>query len=103
MNIAENIRKYREQAGMLQSELGKHLGVSAQAVSKWELGKAEPDCTCILKMCSLFGISADDLLGAEVSRQFKQEAVEQAFMNDLTEEERNQVLSYAEFLRSSRK
>jgi transcriptional regulator with XRE-family HTH domain len=63
MSLAENIRFHRERVGMYQSELGKALGVSAQAISKWELGKAEPDQESILKMCELFGISADQLLG----------------------------------------
>ena len=65
MKMSDNIRHYRDKAGMLQSELGKKLGVSAQAVSKWELGKAEPDRDCIAKMCSLFGISANELMGIE--------------------------------------
>lgn len=63
MSIATNIRRYREQANMYQSDLGKALGVSAQAVSKWELGKAEPDSDSIMKMCQLFGVTADQLLG----------------------------------------
>ena len=63
--MAANIRRYRELADMYQSDLGKALGVSAQAVSKWELGKAEPDGECILKMCKIFGITADELLGRE--------------------------------------
>lgn len=62
MSMAENIRYYREKAGLYQTELGKKLGVSAQAVSKWELGKAEPDKTSIEKMCRLFGVTADRLM-----------------------------------------
>ena len=65
MSIAKNIRLYRERAGMYQSALGEYLGVSAQAVSKWELGKAEPDTKCIEKMCKLFGITADKLMDIE--------------------------------------
>lgn len=65
MDLASSIRYYRERANMFQSDLGKALGVSAQAVSKWELGKSEPDRDCILKMCTLFNISADELLGRE--------------------------------------
>ena len=65
MGIAANIRAYREAAGMYQSDLGKALGVSAQAVSKWELGKAEPDSESIMQMCQLFGVTADQLLGID--------------------------------------
>lgn len=63
MDMAMNIRYFRERANMYQADLGKALGVSAQAVSKWELGKAQPDRDSILKMCGLFGITADQLLG----------------------------------------
>ncbi len=62
MKMSEKIRYYRDRAGMLQSDLGKTLGVSAQAVSKWELGKAEPDRDSIAKMCAIFNISANDLM-----------------------------------------
>ena len=65
MNLAENIRFYREKHSMYQSDLGKALGVSAQAVSKWELGKAEPDGRSISKMCDIFSISIDELFGRE--------------------------------------
>lgn len=63
MSLAENIRFYRKREGMYQSDLGQYLGVSAQAVSKWELGKAEPDKECIGKMCALFQVSSDTLMG----------------------------------------
>ena len=65
MGLAENIRFFREMRNMYQSDLGQILGVSAQAVSKWELGKAEPDQDCIVKMCRLFGITSDQLFGLE--------------------------------------
>ena len=65
MGLADNIRYYRKQAGLHQAALGQKLGVSAQAVSKWELGKAEPDRESIASMCSLFGISSDALLGIQ--------------------------------------
>jgi len=68
MSMAENIRYYREKAGMYQADLGRELGVSAQAVSKWELGKAEPDKTCIEKMCRLFDVSADRLMDISIDK-----------------------------------
>lgn len=69
MNLPESIRYFRERAGMYQSDLGRFLGVSAQAVSKWELGKAEPDSTCIIKMCQLFECSANDLFGTDGTKK----------------------------------
>lgn len=107
MEMAANIRCYRERAGMYQTDLGKALGVSAQAVSKWELGKAEPDRDSILKMCSIFGISADELLGREPQKNaahsggLREETA--AAMADLSPDELRQVIQYAEFLKASRK
>lgn len=69
MGLAENIRYFREKKNMYQSDLGHYLGVSAQAVSKWELGKSEPDQSCIVKMCQLFEISSDQLFGIEPREQ----------------------------------
>lgn len=69
MSMADNIRYYREKASMYQSDLGRELGVSAQAVSKWELGKAEPDKTSIEKMCRLFGVSADRLMDISIDSE----------------------------------
>ena len=82
MKMSESIRFYRENAGMRQLDLGQHLGVSAQAVSKWELGKAEPDRECIEKMCNLFGIDSDTLLGislpsfSEITKSLHRPSVE---------------------------
>lgn len=48
---------------MTQKELGDKLNVSAQAVSKWENGQTEPDASTIIKLCEIFKISTDELLG----------------------------------------
>lgn len=61
--IADNIRKYRKLAGLKQSDIAEAVGLSAQAVSKWELGKAEPDNNCIEILCKLFNVTANDLIG----------------------------------------
>ncbi len=63
MNYSDTIKMLRENRGMKQSKLGECVGVSSQAISKWETGKAEPAIDAILKMCDLFDVSADYLLG----------------------------------------
>lgn len=63
MAYGDRIRMFRERNKMFQSDLGKALGVSAQAVSKWELNKAEPDSESITKMCELFDTDANELMG----------------------------------------
>ena len=68
MSIGSQIKYYREKSGMLQTDLGEALGVSAQAVSKWERDKAEPDSSTIRKMCEIFGIDANAIYEQQESR-----------------------------------
>ena len=62
MELSERIALARRQAGLSQEQLGEKLGVSRQAVSKWESGQSNPDVAYIAEMCRLFGISSDWLL-----------------------------------------
>ena len=104
MRIHANIRYYREKSGMLQSDLGKLLGISAQAISKWEVGRSEPDIESILKMCDLFNITADELLGRDDKQTKADGDVEKMVsqLQDLSPEQKRQILDYAAFLRSAR-
>lgn len=62
MGLNERIMQLRKQAGWTQEQLGEKLGVSRQAVSKWEAGQANPDVEYLAEMCRLFGVSSDWLL-----------------------------------------
>ena len=62
MELKERIALARKQAGLSQEQLGEKLGVSRQAVSKWESGQSNPDVAYLAEMCRLFGVSADWLL-----------------------------------------
>ncbi|MBQ2973201.1 MAG: helix-turn-helix transcriptional regulator [Clostridia bacterium] len=61
--LAENIQKYRKKCGLTQEDLAKKLGVTFQAVSKWENSKAAPDITLIPTIAKIFNITTDDLFG----------------------------------------
>ena len=63
MPYGNRIKAYREAAGLKQSDIANAVGVSSQAVSKWETNKSEPDSEAIRKMCEIFKVSADNLLG----------------------------------------
>lgn len=65
MELKDRIALARKQAGLSQEQLGDQLGVSRQAVSKWEAGQANPDVTYVAAMCRLFGVSSDWLLLGE--------------------------------------
>lgn len=62
MTLGERIAQARKQAGLSQEQLGEKLGVSRQAISKWESGQNNPDVAYVAEMCRLFGISSDWLL-----------------------------------------
>ncbi len=62
-DMGATIRKYRIKLGLSQQELGDLLGVTFQAVSNWETGKAFPDMTLITRICEVFDINIDILFG----------------------------------------
>lgn len=63
MTLGERIQYYRKKMGMSQETLAERLGVSRQAVSKWELNDSAPELDKLLAMADLFGCTVDDLLG----------------------------------------
>ena len=65
MTFAENLKMLRKQAGMSQEQLAEKIGVSRQAVTKWETGAGIPDIENIMAISTLFNISIDDLLSNE--------------------------------------
>ena len=62
MEWNERIAVARKAAGLTQEALGEKLGVSRQAVIKWESGQAVPDLDTVAKLCLALGFSADYLL-----------------------------------------
>ena len=62
MNIGNNIAVLRKKKGITQEELANELGVSAQAVSKWENNSSCPDVSLLTKIADYFGVSVDALL-----------------------------------------
>jgi transcriptional regulator with XRE-family HTH domain len=65
INISEKISSLRKAHNLTQEALGEAVGVSPQAVSKWEKGDSLPDISVIADLCRVLGISADALLGSE--------------------------------------
>lgn len=65
IRIGECILNYRKQHGLTQSELGELLGVSAQAVSKWERELCYPDIFLLPDIAKLIGVSIDEMIKQE--------------------------------------
>ena len=66
--IQEQIAFLRKQKGLTQEELAKALGVTNQAVSKWESGQCCPDIQLLPEMAMLFEVSVDELLGCNSTK-----------------------------------
>ena len=64
-NYGEKITGYRKKVGLLQAELAEKLGVTRQAVSRWEHDVTEPDLESVKRMCRIFGITTDEFLFGE--------------------------------------
>ncbi|WP_080799223.1 helix-turn-helix transcriptional regulator [Arabiibacter massiliensis] len=62
VEIAERLAARRKQAGLSQEALAEQLGVSRQAVSKWERSESSPDTDNLIALAQLYGVSLDDLL-----------------------------------------
>ena len=60
--LNERIKNLRKEKGWTQLQLAEKLNVTDKAVSKWEVGDANPDLTLIVTIASLFGVSIDYLL-----------------------------------------
>lgn len=81
--LGKRIVANRKRLGITQDKLAEQLGVTAQAVSKWENDQSCPDITMLPKLAEIFGISVDALLG--ISQQ-KQEPVHEAEIVTETED-----------------
>lgn len=56
------MKQHRVDCKMTQEFVAESLGVSRQAVSKWESGASDPSTTNLMALAKLFGVSAEDLL-----------------------------------------
>lgn len=63
LNIAQNLKEYRKKRDITQGALAKELGISAQAISKWERGEGYPDIELLPNLANHLNITVDELLG----------------------------------------
>lgn len=61
-SLGEVLKAHRDRCKMTQEFVAESLGVSRQAVSKWETGAADPSTSNLLALAKLFGVSAEELL-----------------------------------------
>lgn len=61
-SLGEVIKRYRTQRKMTQEFVAESLGVTRQAVSKWESGASDPSTTNLMALAKLFGVAAEEIL-----------------------------------------
>ena len=61
INIGKNIKSLRRRTLLTQSQFAESLGISVQAVSKWENGTSLPDIMLLPEIARVFGVSIDEL------------------------------------------
>ena len=65
-NLAENLKKIRKENNLSQEDLASILGVSRQAISKWESKVSYPEMDKIVLLCKKFNLNIDDLLHKDI-------------------------------------
>lgn len=64
-NFAQKLKYLRLDKGLTQAEVSKELGLSRNAIANYEMGIREPSLEILVKICTLFNVSSDYLLGLE--------------------------------------
>lgn len=84
MKFSENLASLRKSKNLSQEEIADRLGVSRQAISKWENGQALPETANIMKLCEILEVTPNELFGYEERRA---QPVEQIPYNNYNSEE----------------
>ena len=71
-NFSDNFKYMRKQRGLTQEQIAETLGVSCQAVSKWETNSSYPDISLLPIIADYFGVSVDYLIGHDTSKQIEE-------------------------------
>lgn len=66
MNFSDRLKEIRKNAGLSQEQLAEKIGVSRQAVTKWETGKGLPDIENIVIIAEIFKTTLDELISANI-------------------------------------
>ena len=85
--LGEQIAKFRKDLNMTQEDLGRAVGISAQAVSRWECGGA-PDVTLLPAVADALGVTIDALFGREGGEKINIEAAVRQRMLTIPKERR---------------
>ena len=85
LEIANRLQKLRKENGYSQEQLAAELGISRQAVSKWERAESSPDTDNLICLAKLYGVSLDELLSTD-------ETVEEIVNNKQVENVESEII-----------
>ncbi len=85
LEIANRLQKLRKEKGYSQEQLAAELGISRQAVSKWERAESSPDTDNLICLAKLYGVSLDELLSTD-------ETVEEIVNNKQVENVESEII-----------
>lgn len=102
MGFAENLKEIRTKRNLSQEELAEMLGVSRQAVSKWEQGNGYPEVETLLLLSRKLNISLDLLMDTEVNQSAESEVTAATGMIVITSPHENVMLSCSKVLSSGK-
>ena len=94
-NIGKFIAKLRKEKNMTQEQLAEKMGVSINAVSKWERGLSFPDVSLYKKLCKELDINIEELINGEKDKS--EEAKEKAIISTIKETDKIKKNSKKEF------
>ena len=87
MALGENIKKRREELKLSQEYVAEQLGVSRQAVSKWETGQSEPTASNLIQLAAVFEMNLSELVAPN-----KNDKEQSSFENEQTSTKPNLIL-----------
>lgn len=73
MTFEARLKSYRKEAGLSQEKLAELIGVSRQAITKWETGAGAPDLSNLVALAELFGVSVDEMLSGEKGKSSRKD------------------------------
>ena len=98
MNVetATRLVKLRKQYGISQEELAEKIGVSRQAVSKWERAESSPDTDNLIALASVYDISIDDMLYSD-DNNIGKDAKYSSFYSNGSKKNKDEGFSWSAF------
>ena len=80
MEIGKQIKQLRQKRGITQDAMAQHLGLTPQAISKWERGVATPDIVLLPDISAYFGVTIDELFS--LSDETRMERIQNMLWDD---------------------